>query len=439
MSQTSREMSTTKPLGKLPPSADESLVKSWTINIAEDTIERMRTLVKLSAVPDECFENASPDVNRRYGVQRSWLIAMRDKWLNDFDWKYQESELNKFPHFKATISDPATSAEPLDIHFVGLFSSKSDAIPIILPHGWPGSFLEFIPILKMVQKQYNNDPSQLPYHIVVPSLPGFGFSSAPPVKQPLQEGGEIFGSDSISRIFNRLMSILFGEQAKYIAQGGDIGSRISRILASTYPNCVGTLLNYCPIPEPPRSQGEAPLPVTEEEKKGLERWEWFKEVGAAYAAMQSTKPSTLGLVLGSSPLAVLSWIGEKFLDWVDPKSFGGNPPYDSADSSLAHDILMDASLYWLTGHIATTFYVYKEAVKAHPAPQFHIHAPKMLGYSWFPMELAPSPVAWVATSGNLVWHRRHERGGHFAAIEQPQALWDDLQEFVEVVKQTQKL
>lgn len=398
----------------------------------------MKQLIELSSLPDPCFENSQPDNSREYGVRHDWMVAMKERWLRDFDWKKHEKHLNHFPNFMASINDPESSTEPYSIHFVALFSSREDALPIVFLHGWPGSFLEFIPMLSGIEKQYGL--SSLPYHIIVPSLPGFGLSSRPPVKQPLQATGDLFGMETDGRIINTLMGKVFGMNAKYIAQGGDIGSRIARILAAMHTNCVTAHLNFCSIPKPANIADQE---LDDFEKKALERFEWFQKKGSAYAIFQATKPGTLGFVLSSSPLAVLAWIGEKFLDWTDPASFPSDPPHSSPSSDFAEDILLGASLYWLSGNIATTFYTYKEtfpsgstSVAGHANPRYHIKAPKMLALSGFPMELASVPMSWVATTGNLVWSKRHEKGGHFAALEQPQVLWSDVEEVAAIVNKS---
>jgi microsomal epoxide hydrolase len=171
--------------------------------------------------------------------------------------------------------------------------------------------------------------------------------------------------------------------------------------------------------EPSGVKGE----ITEAEKKGLTRAKEFETRGSAYAFTHATKPSTIGLVLSSSPLALLTWIGEKFRDWTDE-----DPPID--------EILTSVSLYWLTDTFPTSIYAYRQRFTptkggSHGSPEFTISKP--LGYSWFPQELAPIPKSWVETTGNLVFHKSHESGGHFAALEKPEVLLNDFGEFVKQI------
>lgn len=345
-----------------------------------------------------------------------WLTLLRNK---------TEARLNGYNHFIAKVADEQLG-QTFDIHFVALFSQARQPVkPIILLHGWPGSFLEFLSMLDLLKDKYS--PENLPYHIVVPSLPGYLFSSAPPLDRD-------FGLRDVARLMDSLMvdHLGFGESG-YIAQGGDVGSRVCRVLAAKYDRCRGTLLNYNRIGKPEGSAG--PEALSEEEKAGLERCKWFDSVGTAYAMAHATRPSTIGLVLSSSPIALLAWVGEKFVDWSDPKSY---PPEEGTGYStdLMDEVLLSASLYWLTGTPPRCLYSYRETYdvgsgkkKWHELPDYHIRAPKKFGFTWFPLDLAPIPKSWIETTGDLVWFHRHEVGGHFAAMEQPAALLGDVEEF----------
>ena len=337
--------------------------------------------------------------------------------------RQHEEKLNAFPHFRARLPLPGSE---IGVHLVALFSRNPRATPVLLLHGWPGSFLEFLPTLALLTEKYK-DPETLPYHIIVPSLPGFGLSDVPPADRD-------FGLEDVARLMDHLVVRVLGLTG-YVAQAGDIGARVSRILAAQYPHCRGTLLNFSPVPKP---AGFAEETLEDYEKKGLERYRWFMDDGRAYALMQATRPATLGLVLMSSPLAVLAWVGEKFLDWSDPASFpadatipGTRTAYSKA---LMDEVLASASLYWLAGRAHSSFYSYREGSgvsgRSHASPEYHVHAPKKLGFSYFPFEVAPTPRAWIGTTGNLVFWRVHDRGGHFAALEQPGVLLADLEEFV---------
>ena len=335
-----------------------------------------------------------------------------------------EDDINSFPHFWANV--PAFDST-IGIHFVALFSQKPDAVPLLLLHGWPGSFLEFLGILRILRERYP-DPKTLPYHVIVPSLPGYALSDAPPLNRD-------FDFEDIARIFDHLLVQILGLKG-YIGQAGDVGSRVVRILAAQYEHCRGTHLNLCNLSQP---EGKSVDDLEAYEKKGLERYDQFKAKGAAYAQMHATRPGTIGLALSSSPLALLSWVGEKFLEWTDPDSFPADAklpetqvPYSTA---LMREALLSVSLYWFSGHAHTNLYSYRHVSttiggKDHSYKGYHIHAPKKLGYSYFPHDIAPTPKSWVATTGNLVDCKIHDKGGHFAALELPEVLLADFEDFV---------
>ncbi|TIA61200.1 alpha/beta-hydrolase [Aureobasidium pullulans] len=239
-------------------------------------------------------------------------------------------------------------------------------------------------MLTVIKKQYPN-PEDLPYHIIVPSLPGYAFSSSPPIDRD-------FKADDMAPVMNALM-VALGFGSGYIAQGGDLGSFIARQLGVENEECK---VNLYQLPAPSNASS---LPISQTEKLGLERAKAFTETGSAYAREHGTRTATIGLVLSSSPLALLTWIGEKFLEWTD------------ADPTL--DEILDS----MFGPGAAK-------------PRFAHPSSKPQGYSYFPKEISPTPVSWVKETGNFVHTASHEEGGHFAAMEKPEVLWGDVEEFV---------
>lgn len=290
-------------------------------------------------------------------------------------------------------------------------------------------------MLKLLKEKYPDEAS-LPYHVIVPSLPGYGLSDPPPAERN-------FTLDDATWVMDHLMSKTLGFTS-YVAQGGDIGSFVARNLGARYQDCKAVHLNFSPATPPPGANTDD---LDEIDKSGLKRSEWVTTTAVAYAVMHATRPATSGLVLMSSPLALLAWIGEKFLDWTDPASFPHSPKSgDPASNGEKHPFsveLMDeaiagASLYYLAGCAHTCLYPYRESKKnvaasAASLPNTHISAPKILGYSSFPFDLMMAPKEWVATSGNLVFFKRHNKGGHFAALEQPAALLDDVNQFIKML------
>jgi microsomal epoxide hydrolase len=199
-----------------PPSS----AKPFTLNIPDTDIQEWRQLLQLSKLGPTTYENTQS--KQDFGVTQKWLSSTKDYWLNTYSWRAQESHINTFPNYKMAIED-------IDLHFIGLFSDRKDAIPIIFMHGWPGSFIEFLPLLQVVQKQYP-DAKDRPYHIVVPSLPGYTLSSSGP-------NDKNWTMEDSARVLNTLMVKLGFE--RYLAQGGDVGSFQARLLARDYNECVG--------------------------------------------------------------------------------------------------------------------------------------------------------------------------------------------------------
>ncbi|KAK5102725.1 hypothetical protein LTS08_003525 [Lithohypha guttulata] len=394
-----------------PPKNATLKIEPFQLQVPDEEIEHFKQLLKLSRLAPQTFENNQTDTGK-FGVTHKWMTEAKDRWQNQYDWRQREAYFNSFPNFKTSIKDDKTGFT-FDIHFAALFSEKTDAVPIVFLHGWPGSFLEFLGVLETFKSKYKS--SDLPYHIIVPSLPGYTLSSGPPTDQD-------FKTDDLARIIDKLMQGLGFGDSGYVAQGGDIGAYTCRCL-SHYSSCKAIHLNFS-LMERPKNLNQD-LTVEEVEQRGLKRARDFGLTGSAYALEHGTRPSTIGFTLDSSPIALLAWIGEKFITWTDT-------------TPSLEQILDSITLYWFTHSFPRCIYPYREfhgssagAVYIHSDPKYHIKQP--LGYSWFPQELAPMPVSWVKTTGNLVWSKRHNAGGHFAAMEKPEVLVEDVESFVKQV------
>ena len=206
-----------------PPPGGLVQAEPYTLHIPDQDIDDFKVLLKASKIGPDTYENHVS--GRGLGISKQWLIDAKDAWLNDYDWRRQEERINSFPNFTIPVHDQQSG--DFSIHFIGLFSTRSDAVPVIFMHGWPGSFMEFLPILGMLSKKYT--PETLPYHVVVPSLPGFAMSSGPPLDKD-------FTLLDAARVLNQLM-INLGFGSGFIAQGGDIGSMLSRILSLQHDEC----------------------------------------------------------------------------------------------------------------------------------------------------------------------------------------------------------
>jgi microsomal epoxide hydrolase len=365
--------------------------KPFKVNIGEEKLQQMKDFLKIAPIGPATYANTSTTQQanglsppeRSSGVRRDWLIEAKDQWLNKFDWRKREERLNSFPHF--TVPIKADDGHTVDIHFMALFSEKPDAVPLAFYHGWPGSFLEFTKIFELLRQKYS--PKDLPYHVIAPSLPNYAFSSGPPVEIE-------WDVPEASAVLHKLMLGL-GFGSGYVAQGGDIGSGICQAQGSRYDECKSIHLNMCPVPQ---SIAEQHTDMDELEKKAMARGEAFARNGSAYALEHGSRPATIGLVLSSSPLALLAWIGEKFLEWTDE-----DPPLD--------EILESISLYWLTDTFPRCIYPYRAFTQGRrERPKIS----KPSGYSFFPYELFPTPRSQAAAQLNLVAFKQHTSGGHFA-------------------------
>ncbi|KAK5734510.1 hypothetical protein LTR17_008870 [Elasticomyces elasticus] len=357
-------------------------VNPFTVSIPDKALDELKQLLHLSKIGPPTFENTR-QAGPSYGLSRTWTAMAKDHWLNQYDWRKNEARINSFDNYKANVA--VDKSDDVELHFIALLSKKQDAVPIVLLHGWPGSPLEFLGLLEHTRKKYS--PEEAPYTFIVPSLPGYGFSSGPSLEHE-------WTCETMASAVEALM-VGLGYGAGYVAQGGDLGSFVARILAAQH-SAKACHINFAIMPPP---EGVAPETIDAMERRGLERAGEFGTQGDAYARMH----------------------GEKFLDWVDE-------PLD------LDDILNHVSLYWFTETFPRAIYPYRQFFGPSPEAiplKHHVHKP--LGYSWFPKEIAPIPKAWVSTTANLVWYKQHTAGGHFAALERPQDLLQDIEEFVTAV------
>ncbi|KAK5418788.1 hypothetical protein LTR06_002538 [Exophiala xenobiotica] len=381
-------------------------VDKFTLSISDEELSDFKTLLRLSKLAPQTYENLHTD-DGTFGVSHEWMSKAKEYWLNEYDWRTVETYNNSFPNYIAHIKDD--DGEEFRIHFAALFSKRDNAIPLLYMHGWPGSHFEFLDILTLYREKYSS-PEDLPYHIIAVSLPGWTLSSGPPLTKD-------FGMEDIGRIMNKLILGL-GFGSGYVLQGGDIGSFTAAIMSGTYDECKD---NFAASSTKPAGLDESQY--TEEEKIGMEtRAKAFYTTGNAYAREHATRPATIGFALSASPLALLAWIGEKFIEWTDE-----TPPLKNILDSL--------TLYWFTQSFPRCIYAYREAAAQglpHGNPKYANDKP--VAYSWFPKEVFPVPKAWILAQGlNVVLFRRHEIGGHFAVMEKPREMMQDMEDFLEKI------
>lgn len=225
----------------LPPQASSIHAEPFRLHIPDADLADFQTLLRLSPLAPPTWENstASRDRGKDWGVTRDWLAAAKDAWLDSsqFDWRAHEAHINSFPNFKATVRDDVSAAFERDagqedkgtftVHFAALLSRRADAVPVVFMHGWPGAFLEFLPMLDLLRERYTADT--LPFHAIVPSLPGYGLSSGPPADRD-------FAPRDAARVLHRLM-VGLGFGGGYVAQGGDVGYFLARTMSALYDEC----------------------------------------------------------------------------------------------------------------------------------------------------------------------------------------------------------
>lgn len=374
-------------------------ISAFRIEVPEQEIENLRDRLAKTRWPDEL-----PDSGWQYGVPLDYLRDLAAYWASGFDWRAQEARLNEYPQFVTTIDGQR-------IHFLHIQSPEPDALPLLLTHGWPGSVAEFLEVIGPLTnpRAYGGDPADA-FHLVIPALPGFGFSG------PTRE--KSWNTARAARAFAELMRRLGYE--RYGAQGGDLGALLSPELGHVDPeHVVGIHLNAATVGFIPWGQVDPSVleTLTDREKARLGLLQKFMSEGNAYFQMQATRPQTIGYALNDSPVGLLAWMVDRMAEWVD----------GSIEDALTRDqILTNISLYWFTGTAASAARMYYENMHAQGAwGRPPAQAP--IGVAAFATDLA---IRRFGEQGNNVVHwSDFEQGGHFAAMEAPEALVGDVQAF----------
>ncbi|WP_372671784.1 epoxide hydrolase family protein [Amycolatopsis kentuckyensis] len=351
-----------------------------------------------------------PDSGWTRGVPLGYLKELVEYWRTSFDWRAAEEKINSFPQFTTTI-------DGANIHFVHVKSPEPDATPLILTHGWPGSFVEFIDIIEpLTNPRAHGGKPEDAFHVVIPSIPGFAFSG------PTGEPG--WDLARIAKAWAELMSGLGYD--RYVAQGGDLGSWISVGLAGVdFEHVAGVHLNFLPTPPPPDPAALAGL--TEQEFGRLGKLAQFVEDQSAYMKLQSTRPQTIAYGLTDSPVLQLAWIIEKFREWSDSEKV--------PEDAISRDTLLtNVAIYWFTATAgsAAQFYFENAAMlptaPTQPAPPPPLPVP--LGVAVFPHDPGQAIRRFAEPFfPNIVHWSEFDRGGHFAALEQPELFVGDLRAF----------
>ncbi|MCB1649339.1 MAG: epoxide hydrolase [Pseudomonadales bacterium] len=389
------------------PTGNETITP-FEIHIPDADIQDLKERLSRARLPAQI-----PGTGWEYGTNAEYLKELVDYWRTEFDWRAQERELNRFAQFKTNI-------DGVPIHFIHQRSSNPDAMPLMITHGWPGSFAEFRHIIdRLTEPQRYGGRAEDAFHVVVPSLPGFGFSGEP------QERG--YNPERMAHTLAALMQRL--GYMHYGLQGGDWGGIINRIHAFQYPERVIGLHSNFVLANPPEDQAIRDAVPQEELAARTARQAYMAdEVG--YQQIQGTKPQSVGVALNDSPAGLAAWIAEKFHGWsdIDLQSVNGLDAKFSKD-----DILTDISIYWFSGTITSSARIYYEN------RNFPLREP--LGYvsvptagAIFPKEIYITPRLWAESQYNIVRWTPMPQGGHFAAMEEPDLLLEDVRAFFRTLR-----
>lgn len=379
-------------------------MRSFRIDIPQADLDDLRRRIVGTRWPDEL-----PNVGWERGVPLAYLKELADYWATSYDWRAAEAKLNSYPQFMTEI-------DGANVHFLHVRSPEPDAMPLLLTHGWPGSVAEFTEVIGPLSdpRAHGGDPADA-FHLVIPSIPGYGFS------RPLPETG--WDVPRIANAWAELMRSLGYE--RYAAQGGDAGSPISLALGTIHPaNVAGVHVNML-MTFPSGDPAEfASLDEGDQRRLGL--LGRFDQDMSGYMKIMATRPQTLAYALSDSPVGQLAWIVEKFREWTDSKSV----PEDAVDRDR---ILTIVSIYWLTGTAGSSAQFYYEGADAVRQLASGVAPPPIpvpVGVAVFPRDLFV-PIRRFAERDipNVARWTEFDRGGHFAAMEQPELLTDDIRTF----------
>jgi pimeloyl-ACP methyl ester carboxylesterase len=387
--------------------ADKDAIRTFRVKIAEEALADLRSRIAATRFP-----NKETVEDRSQGAQLAKIQALVRYWGTDYNWRKAEAKLNALPQFVTTI-------DGLDIHFIHVRSKNPGALPLIMTHGWPGSVFELLKTIgPLTDPAAYGGRAEDSFDIVIPSMPGYGFSGKPQ--------GTGWNPDRIARAWDVLMKRL--GYARYVSQGGDWGSVVAAAMARQAPRGLLGIHVNMPATVPPEianslMNGEPPpAGLTVEERAAYNQMDALYKKGSGYALMMVTRPQTLGYSLSDSPVGLAAWFYDKFADWTYS---GGDP-----ERSLTLDeMLDDITLYWLTNTAASSAQLYWE----NNNNNFNVLEQKTADISIpvavtvFPGEIYQAPRSWAERAyRNLIYYNRVDKGGHFAAWEQPELFASEL-------------
>jgi pimeloyl-ACP methyl ester carboxylesterase len=363
-------------------------IRPFRLEVPDAAITDLHARLDRARWPDE-----SPDAPPwTYGTSVAFMRELVEHWRDRHDWRAVEAQLNAWPQYRTQI-------DGIDLHFLHVPGKRPDAKPLLLSHGWPGSVLEFMKLMPLLHEDFT---------LVVPSLPGYTLSFA--------EGQPRKSCEQIGAIFDTLMHERLG-YPRYVAQGGDWGSFITAWLGANRPQHVAAIhLNMMPVR---RDAAAFANPSPAEARYLGELAAWLKEE-TGYQAIQGTRPQTLAFALADSPLGLAAWFAEKFYAWTDNRG-------DPREALSMDEMLGDIGLYWFTGCIGASFWPYYARLHGPWPIDRRVEVPT--AYCEFPREILRPPREAAERVFNICRWTVMPRGGHFAALEQPEALAADMRAF----------
>jgi pimeloyl-ACP methyl ester carboxylesterase len=384
---------------------DKNAVRPFQVNVPEAELDELRRRINATKWPErEVVSDASQ------GVQLATIQKLARYWAEDYDWRKVEARLNALPNY-------VTEIDGLEIHFIQVRSKHDDALPLIVTHGWPGSIIEQLKIIDpLVNPTAHGGKASDAFHLVIPSIPGFGFSG-----KPTATGWD---PAHIARAWVELMKRL--GYTRFVASGGDWGAMISDVMAAQAPpELLGIHLTW-PFMVPPEIdkaiQSGSPLPsdLSADERSACERLASLYQHGLGYAQEMSTRPQTM-YAIEDSPVGLAAWM----LDHDDRSYALITRVFDGQSEGLTRDDVLDnITLFWLTNTAVSSARIYWENKSAFFAPK-HVAIPA--AFSAFPDEVLQAPQTWAERAySKLVYYKKQDKGGHFAAWEQPELYSEDV-------------
>ena len=376
---------------------------NFRIDVPEDVIQKIYTRVK-----EYPWHEMPDDGGWSYGTNLDYMKDFCDYWINKFNWREQERKINKFHHYTSLVDD-------INIHFIHEKGSGKEPIPLLISHGWPGSIVEFLNIIDpLAHPEKHNGNIEDSFDVIVPSLPGFGFSDRP--SRPI-------GPRKMAKYFDLLMTDTLG-YSNYLAQGGDWGGAISSWLGFEHSACQAIHINILTMRHPDGPKGK-------EEKEWAKNFEIEQIMENGYRNQQATKPQTLSYAMMDSPVGVAAWIIEKFNSWSDTVG-------DDIESVHSKDsLLTNIMIYLITKTFNTASWIYygrtEEGGRILSPEGKRVEVPTAAAL--FPAELLSwPPRSYAERIYNIKQWTEMPRGGHFAALEQPDLLIEDIRTFARSIR-----